>query len=182
MKTKILILTCLIAFSVSSQTKDLVVIDENVNNIEIVKNALLRPVEFLFINSQSRVWYEIFYALENNSEIEQVHFLVPASEGEIVLEGKYFNEHTISEMVDMELLQGKNVKLLFYGSNMAEVEEGKNLVDKISQLTGLPAAASITTTAGKNTGGDWILEYVSGNFQISVLFSEDLLADYPYNF
>ena len=181
--TVYLVLLMSTGLNLLSQTKDLVVIDEKVEKIDLLKGAMNRNAEVLLVNDESEIWFEIYRLVTTNPEITQVHLLLPASEGELYIGGTVFDEHSIGDVLDLKLLKDKEISLLFYGSNLAEVEEGKNLVNKISELTHLHIAASTTTTAGQDAGGDWNLEYQSDDkAEFEPLFNADMLTDYPYNF
>lgn len=166
-----------------AQTKDLVVIDESVDGINQIKSATLRNAETLIVNQESEIWFEIYRIVCSNPEIKQVHLLLPTKSGKLVLNGQEYDTNSVGDIFDLKLLKNKDISLLFYGSNLADIEEGKALINKIAELTNLNVAASTTTTAGQNAGGDWGLEYQTNNtYALEPIFNEDKLKDYPYNF
>ncbi|MFB6317399.1 DUF4347 domain-containing protein [Saccharicrinis sp. FJH54] len=178
-----LLLSLGISLNVLSQTRDLVVIDESIQDIDLLKSSILRQADILLVNNQSEVWFEIYQAISDQPAITQVHLLLPSSEGELVIGGTSYDVNTISEVFDLKLLKNKEISLLFYGSNLAEIEEGKALVNKIAEITNLDISASTTTTAGKDAGGDWLLEYHTGNSaEYDPIFNDESLKNYPYNF
>ncbi|MFC0878944.1 DUF4347 domain-containing protein [Saccharicrinis sp. FJH2] len=179
----ILLLFLGVSLNVLSQTRDLVVIDESIQNIDLLKSSTLREANILIVNQQSEVWFEIYQMLSKEPTISQVHFLLPSSEGELIIGGISYDVNSITNVFDLELLKNKDISLLFYGSNLAEVDEGKALINKIAEITNLDVSASTTTTAGKEAGGDWVLEYQT-NTEVTYepIFDEEKLKDYPYNF
>lgn len=169
--------------SVSAQTKDLVLIDESIQNVNVLKDATLRDAKTLMVNEESEIWFEIYREICSNKDIKQVHLLLPTKDGKLVLNGKTYDQHSICEIFDLRLLKNKDISLIFYGSGLAEVEEGKALINKIAELTNLNVAASTTPTAGENKGGDWGLEYQTNTAMvIEPLFNKEKLKDYPRNF
>ncbi|MFC0876157.1 DUF4347 domain-containing protein [Saccharicrinis sp. FJH2] len=169
--------------SVTAQTKDLVVIDESIQDVDLLKHSILREAEVLMVNSETELWFEIYRITSTNQNIKQVHLLLPVKEGKLVLNGTAYDENSISDLFDLKLLKNKEISLLFYGSNFASCENGKAVLNKISELTNLSVAASETATAGENEGGDWGLEYqTNSELVFEPIFNEDALKDYPQNF
>ncbi|MFB6317403.1 DUF4347 domain-containing protein [Saccharicrinis sp. FJH54] len=172
-----------LGLNAESQTKDLVVIDESIQDINLLKESTLRDAEILLVNEESEVWFEIYRIINTNSNIKQVHLLLPVKDGKLVLNNVSYDQNTIGDVFDIKLLKNKNISLLFYGSNFACQEQGKALINKISELTNLKVAASETKTAGENAGGDWGLEYqTSADLVFEPIFNEAALKDYPLNF
>lgn len=59
----------------------------------------------------------------------------------------------------------KDGDLLLYGSSIAADKDGQNLIEQISQLTQADIAASDDLTGGKALGGDWQLEFSTGEIK-----------------
>lgn len=179
----LLLLISGINLTIESSNKDLLVINETVRDINLLRNSTTRQADVLIVNNESEIWFEIYQIISRNPEITQVHLLLPSSEGELMIGNVAYNVNTISDVFDLQLLKNKDISLLFYGSNLAEVDEGKALINKIADITKLPVLASTTTTAGKYAGGDWALEYcTNSDVAYEPIFNEDALKDYPYNF
>lgn len=166
-----------------SQTNDLVVINENVKDIDLLRYSVVRDAEFLIVNDQADIFKDIAEQLDLKPEIKKVHMLIPCSEGEMSVNGVLYDHHTISDVSGLDLLKDSGIMLLLYGSNLAEVAEGRLLIDKMAAMTNLLVAGSTTTTAGKNAGGDWVLEYLSDETVVlEPVFDEEALKNYQYNF
>jgi glucose/arabinose dehydrogenase len=65
--------------------------------------------------------------------------------------------------------------ILFFGCNVAEGEAGQTFVDHLSTLTGADIAASTDPTGA---GGDWLLEYATGQIETPSPVTADLTRTY----
>ena len=68
----------------------------------------------------------------------------------------------------------QDADILFYGCDLASTAEGMALVDDVAQLTGADIASSDDVTGHEDLGGDWDFEYLVGDVESDVVFSEDV--------
>jgi hypothetical protein len=61
--------------------------------------------------------------------------------------------------------------LLIYGCDVAQLADGKALVDALSRLTGANVAASEDLTGAADKGGNWTLEYDTGHISTALAIS-----------
>ena len=61
--------------------------------------------------------------------------------------------------------------LLIYGCDVAEYADGKALIDALGRLTGADVAASENLTGAADKGGDWNLEYHTGQIAAQLAIS-----------
>ncbi|OGV55285.1 MAG: hypothetical protein A2X45_15435 [Lentisphaerae bacterium GWF2_50_93] len=61
----------------------------------------------------------------------------------------------------VEGLLGENGKVNIFASDLASTENGRHLVDSLSQITNHQVAASTDVTGDADAGGNWELEYVA---------------------
>ena len=66
-----------------------------------------------------------------------------------------------------------NADLLFYGCNLAAGDDGQDLVNSLTLLTGADVAASDDVTGSAQFGGDWVLEYGKGEIETAVAVSAE---------
>ena len=59
--------------------------------------------------------------------------------------------------------------LLLYGCDVAKSDAGRALVDALSRLTGADVAASEDATGNTALGGDWNLEYYTGEIATPIV-------------
>jgi filamentous hemagglutinin family protein len=75
-----------------------------------------------------------------------------------------------------------NFDLFLYGCNVAVGDLGKQLVGQLSSLTGANVAASTTPTGAASRGGDWNLEYSTGQIKTGLAFQPQVLTGYDHLF
>ena len=74
----------------------------------------------------------------------------------------------------------ENADLLIYGCNFAEGQVGENAADTLANLTGADIAASDDLTGHASLGGDWDLEYRSGEIDKNEAFQQLLNRPDPF--
>ena len=77
------------------------------------------------------------------------------------------NEHA-DELAIIRSALSENADLLLYGCDFAGDEAGRALTDSIAELTGADVAASTDLTGHADLGGDWDLEYRTGQIEATV--------------
>ena len=63
---------------------------------------------------------------------------------------------------------------MIYGCNLASTEDGRGLTEALSELSGADVAASDDNTGHALLGGDWDLEYRTGDVETAIAFSIDV--------
>ncbi len=70
--------------------------------------------------------------------------------------------------------------ILVYGCEVANSNEGLDLIHKIKEYTGREVASSINLTGNNSLRGDWCLEYRTSMFEPPQLFSPEFQSSYRY--
>uniref|UniRef100_UPI0035624871 DUF4347 domain-containing protein n=1 Tax=Halopseudomonas sp. TaxID=2901191 RepID=UPI0035624871 len=68
----------------------------------------------------------------------------------------------------------QNADILIYGCNLASDPAGQRLLNDLALITGSDIAASDDLTGHFSLGGDWELEFASGNIETSIIADADL--------
>ncbi len=68
--------------------------------------------------------------------------------------------------------------ILFYGCNIAADAAGQAFVQELGSLTGADIAASTNLTGAVANGGDWNLEYTTGQIETATPFTASLMTTY----
>ena len=168
------------------QARQLIVIDERVDDVEALINDVLSNgqtgIEFdiIRLDSQTNGIEAITAALsaQGNQRYDAVHIVAHGSNAEIQLGGTTLNSDNLQEFQNelsswtSGLALGSDI--LLYGCEVAQTEEGQWFVDQIGQWTGADIASSSDLTGHADLGGDWEFEYIVGTVETELAFSLDV--------
>ncbi|MGL5193393.1 MAG: DUF4347 domain-containing protein, partial [Chroococcales cyanobacterium] len=125
---------------------------------------------------------QITHALANQKNIEAVHILSHGSDSTLFLGNSPLDKISLETYADTVKQWGKalkaNADILLYGCNVAQTEQGKAFVKRLSELTKANVAASTTPTGNAKLGGDWNLEFIIGEIKAALAFSPAVMAAY----
>ena len=165
--------------AVPTAPRELIFIDGGVENSEQLVQSLLES------NSSSQ--FEIFYLQSDQDGIEQisnrlnetdvpydaVHILSHGEAGNVELGSSTLTSNNInrymSDLASWSNALTDDADILLYGCELAGNEEGQNLIQTISSVSGADVAASVDLTGDATAGGDWQLEFVTGRVQTLTL-------------
>ena len=120
--------------------------------------------------------------LSGYDNVSAIHILSHGSEGAIDLGGGTLDSDTLAANADLVRSWGnaftESGDILIYGCDLAASEAGQSLVNNIASLTGADVAASNDLTGNASLGGDWDLEYRTGNVETAVAVGATAQAEY----
>ncbi len=121
---------------------------------------------------------QISEVLAQHQQVDAVHIVSHGKEGGVQLGNTWLQEDNLENYSEALQQWGAALTaesdLLFYGCNLAATTDGTELINALSQLTGADVAASDDLTGMANLGGDWDLEYRTGNIETGIAFSSQL--------
>ncbi|GAB4475864.1 MAG: hypothetical protein OHK0037_37280 [Elainellaceae cyanobacterium] len=119
--------------------------------------------------------------LTSRSDISNVHIISHGSAGSLQLGSAVLNGDTLAHyntfLQSWSAALTDNADILLYGCNIAD-GEGSAFVDQLAEITGANLAASTNPTGSAAYGGDWTLEYTTGNIEAPTPFSAESLRNY----
>jgi hypothetical protein len=161
--------------------KQIIFVDSSVQDYQ----SLIKDIDgakIVILNDNFSAIDQITNALANQKDIEAVHIVSHGSDGTLFLGNSLLNETTLETHAATVKQWGKalkaNADILLYGCNVAQTEQGKSFVKRLSQLTKANVAASTTPTGNAKLGGDWNLEFIIGKIQATLAFSPAVTAAY----
>ena len=116
--------------------------------------------------------------LKDKANVGSVHILSHGGDGYLLLGNTMLSSHNIDDYqgklatISHALAPGGDIFL--YGCDVAQSATGVNFVNQLCQLTGADVAAS---TNGTGAGGDWVLEYQSGEVEEPSLSADSYQFD-----
>ncbi|MEZ2238559.1 DUF4347 domain-containing protein, partial [Microcoleus sp.] len=161
--------------------QQIIFVDSSVQDYQSLIQNIDRAQIFILNENLSAI-EQITHALANQKDIEGVHIVSHGSDGTLFLGNSLLNETTLETHAATVKQWGKALKLnadiLLYGCNVAQTEQGKAFVKRLSELTKANVAASTTPTGNAKLGGDWNLEFIIGKIKAALAFSPAVTAAY----
>ncbi|WP_320173984.1 DUF4347 domain-containing protein [Maridesulfovibrio sp.] len=166
----------------SSDENSLVVVDSSVENYEDILAGLDSDAEVHVIEQGQDGIAEISKALAERDDVSSVHILSHGSNGSISLGGTQIDASVLSDRAAeinkwSESLTA-DADILLYGCSVAEDGNGKAMIEQLSSLTDADVAASDDATGSAAKGGDWDLEFASGEIESNIADHYSSLDDY----
>jgi hypothetical protein len=112
--------------------------------------------------------------LSNYNNLDAVHIVSHGDTSGIALGASRLDSNSLADYEQSinawssALTDGAD--LLLYGCNLAQGQEGQAFIDGLSALTGADVAASDDSTGHAILGGDWDLEYSTGDVETTIAF------------
>ncbi|WP_417842648.1 cadherin-like domain-containing protein [Thalassospira sp.] len=157
----------------------LVVIDSRVEGAQEFAQSLEGKADVLIVDSDQSGAKAIADALASGTDVSGLHIISHGGDGSFELgkdsvDSASLDGETGAEISSWSKHLSAGADILLYGCNIAKDGSGKQFVDDLASLTGADVAASDDVTGNSDLGGDWDLEYATG--QISATLPVDSSA------
>ncbi|MBD9360635.1 DUF4347 domain-containing protein [Methylomonas fluvii] len=168
--------------SASETTRnEIVFVDTSVQGYESLLNDIKSSdvsdhnLEIITLDSSTDGIQQISQVLAERDNLDAVHIISHGSDGSLDLGNSQLNFDTlIQNQTDISAWGDSfntNGDMLIYGCNVAETQFGQSFVEYLSGITNTEVAASEDTTGSADLGGDWQLEYQTGDVETEVVVS-----------
>jgi len=138
--------------------------------------------ELIILSSTNDGLSQISAALDTADDIKALHFFTHANDSSVKIGGTWINSSTLEQHQDSVSSWGEHLTqggdILFYGCDLAASNDGTDLLQEISDLTGADVAASDDATGHQSMGGNWVLEYSSGEIETELAVSPTLQSEW----
>ena len=167
----------------ATQLREVVFVNENVANYEQLIADLQggdgnRAFEVVILDADRDGIEQISNILVDRSDLTAVHFITDATNQAVKLGASWLSLGNISfysaDIASWRDALANDADLLFYGCNFADGEAGQTLINAIGELTGADVAASVDNTGHHLLGGDWELEYDTGDIETQLAFTANI--------
>ncbi len=146
--------------------------------------VLPEGVELVILDSSQDGVEQITEVLAGYTGVAAVHIVSHSNNGKVKLGNTVLSNNNVDEYHDMLATWSDSLTeeadILIYGCNVAADAEGIALVDELAEVTGADVAASSDDTGTAEYGGDWTLEYTTGEVITEVTFEQSSMADYSH--
>ncbi|MCP4171990.1 MAG: DUF2341 domain-containing protein, partial [Fuerstiella sp.] len=176
----------------SEHTLELVFVDGSVNDLDQMVENLQSAntsdenstLEIIILESQTDGMGQISSTMRNYRDIDAIHVVSHGSDGQVRLGSTTLSLDNLddyrSSIGAWQDSMSSEADLLFYGCNLAATADGQELMNQISAEWDVDVAASDDLTGHSDFGGDWDLEYQTGDVETQIAFSTDLQENW-YN-
>ena len=141
-----------------------------------------RHFEVYVLDSERDGIEQISEVLADYRGLDAVHILSHGDDGSIGLGGSTLDSDALQASAGLIETWGEaltaEADLLIYGCNLAATEAGQSLVNSLGELTGADVAASDDLTGNAALGGDWALEYSTGDIEATIAVSAQAQEDW----
>jgi len=160
----------------------IVFIDPTIPDYQSLTDGLTAGTQLVLLDPTQDGILQITEALRGGS-FDAVHIVSHGTSGNLQLGTAQLNSDTIDSTYSSVLQEWSNyltpgADILLYGCNVAQGVVGQNFVQKMHQATGADIAASDNATGSVVLGGDWNLEYTTGNITAPLAFQIGVLEAY----
>ncbi|OUC12234.1 MAG: hypothetical protein B0A82_23560 [Alkalinema sp. CACIAM 70d] len=146
--------------------KAIAFIDRSLEDYQILASGLQPNTEVWLLNPEQNEIDQITQVLSQNHNVSSVSIFSHASDGNLTLGLSNLDlgnlETYTHEISSWATALTDKADILLYGCNLAASEQGQSLVQQLSQLTGADVGASSDLTGSTDLGGNWTLEYWTG--------------------
>ncbi len=164
-----------------ASTRSLVVVDASVRDASTFTPSGAGDY-VLHVDGSSDALASIARAVTEEGPFDSLHIVSHGQSGSISLGGRQLDLRTLSEsssaLDTIAAGLSQHAGVFLYGCSIASTASGQTFVDSISDRLGRPVAASIDTTGSSRLGGDWDLEYATGEIIPSHPFNAEALEGY----
>ena len=174
--------------STAVPSRELVIVDSSVENHQqfvddiVRQNNPNRDIEVVLLDAKDSGVQAIGNLLANYADIDALHIVSHGTDAGVQLGSAWLTQANLSEysedIANWRSAFSADGDLLFYGCDLGGSAAGQQLVDSLSSLIGADVAASTDDTGFAPRGGDWDLEYTTGEVAAEVAFSVALQSEF----
>jgi hypothetical protein len=169
-----------------SKPLELLLIDDRVDNLELLLRGLTEEESstsmlVFTLDAERDGVTQISEILAQFQDVSRVHLISHGQDAELLLGNRWLNAGSLAEYEQQIQSWGKSFaadgELLLYACELAASSNGQSLVRTLAEWTSVSVAASTDLTGASWLGGDWSLEYTTGDVARSLdHFADDVLA------
>ena len=158
---------------------ELILIDASVQDWRQLADELLtgvqdqRHIDLVTLDSNRDGIDQIREVLAGHDDLDAVHIISHGNQQAVKLGSAWLSFDNVGayadRLADWGGTLGADGDLLVYACDLAEGHGGRALADTLAQLTQADVAVSIDATGHAVLGGDWQLEYATGDIETAIL-------------
>ena len=160
----------------------LVFVDGGVEHADVLLAGVSPDAEVLLLDANRDAIDQISESLATHRNVASVHIVSHGANGTLqfasgeVAKGDL--DRYASQLQRWSRSLTGDADILLYACEAAEGKGGKQLIQRMAELTGADVAASTNVTGNSSKGGDWELELTTGTIESALAFDAASLAKY----
>lgn len=166
------------------KSSDLVLIDPAVQDYQHLINGIHSDHEVHVLSPMQDGVEQISQILSARHNLKRIHIVSHGKPGELVLGSAQLSLETLKQYAatirNWAKALSQQASILFYGCQVAAVQQGQALVHQLHQLTGAGIAAATQRIGNPALGGNWLLDFTTGEVENCLAFQPQVLATYPH--
>jgi hypothetical protein len=162
----------------------LVFIDSAVQEYEILAHNIQPEIDVIVLENNHDVVEQIATTLAQYDRLESLHIVSHGQAGALQLGQTHLNLDNLDQYKHSLQMWASalsdQANLLLYGCEVAQGDRGQQFVRRLSELTQVAVAASENLTGSAASGGDWNLEFATGEIHAPLAFQPEAMASYGH--
>ncbi|MBW4681674.1 MAG: DUF4347 domain-containing protein [Microcoleus vaginatus WJT46-NPBG5] len=160
----------------------IVFIDSAVEELESLIVGVRAGTQVIILDKLCSGVEQIAEFLAQPSGISEIHIVSHGSSGSLQLGNTALSWDTLDTYTSSLQTWAKaltcDAGILLYGCSVAAGKIGEAFIQRLSELTGAVVAGSAKPTGNAEKGGNWELEYTTGQLKASLAFGPEVMANY----
>uniref|UniRef100_UPI00037A7D5A DUF4347 domain-containing protein n=1 Tax=Leeia oryzae TaxID=356662 RepID=UPI00037A7D5A len=179
--TKTVVDTSVASVPVSTAREVMFIEDDVPDFTQLVSNARAGVQVYVLDHTRDGL-LQISDILQGQQDISAIHIVTHGSEAAISLGTLTLDAANITQFSATLQSIGKSLSadgdILVYGCDIAAGNDGQMLINSMASLTSADVNASTDTTGAASTGGNWQLEFRTGQIDTSVFLTDTGIQTY----
>ncbi|NJK63355.1 MAG: DUF4347 domain-containing protein, partial [Synechococcaceae cyanobacterium SM2_3_1] len=164
--------------------KDLVFVDD-LPELDVLLKAISPNAEVVILDPRRDGLAQITEVLRGRQSVDGIHILSHGNSGALRLGNRTLDQSSLEteagELQFWATALAPEADIFLYGCNIAAGEDGKAFIQQLAHLTEADVAASDDLTGNAVLGGDWILEYHTGEIETKTTPDREILNTWNYS-
>ncbi|MEM9537438.1 MAG: DUF4347 domain-containing protein [Cyanobacteria bacterium P01_E01_bin.45] len=161
---------------------NLLFVDSSVDNIDTLISQVKQDTQVIVLDGQTDGISQITDALSDYQNVSSLSVVSHGDSGQLQLGSSSLSSASLSsyrdELHSWQSVLTADADILFYGCNVADGQQGAEFLNQLGQLTGADIAASDDLTGSSKLGGDWQLEFATGQIETDSPFHSSIEQRY----
>jgi hypothetical protein len=166
----------LAAYDPAAMRQEILFVSSSVREYQQLLDGISPNVEVIVLDATRDGVEQMAEILAGRTGIDAIHIISHGSQAELALGTAHLTLESMNGAYADELAVigqslSEKADLLIYGCDFGQGEQGAEAAMRLGQLTGADVAASTDDTGHATLGGDWKLEYQTGQIETDVAVS-----------